>query len=90
MNAVDKEIEMLQAEKKTKPTSSYEVEVTSDDIIETSSENEVEFKEEKKTFRSRRRIHHKEKILLLKILVKLKKLKKKMEKVSTVNLFKKI
>ena len=50
MNAVDKEIEMLQAEKKTKPTSSYEVEVTSDDIIETSSENEVEFKEEKKTF----------------------------------------
>ena len=50
MNAVDKEIEMLQAEKKNKPTSSYEVEVTSDDIIETSSENEVEFKEEKKTF----------------------------------------
>ena len=50
MNAVDKEIEMLRAEKKNKPTSSYEVEVTSDDIIETSSENEVEFKEEKKTF----------------------------------------
>mgnify|MGYP003624652791 FL=1 len=50
MNAVDKEIEMLQAEKKNKPTSSYEVEVTSDDIIETSPENEVEFKEEKKTF----------------------------------------
>ena len=50
MNAVDKEIEMLKAEKEGKPHKDYEVEVTSDEIIET-PENEVEIKQEKKTFK---------------------------------------